>query len=178
MINIRLPLILVLTAVLVNQARNTRTDFLRELTREQQTEHSAIAWIGAGWLDYFVFRDKPGMHRYMLSGPHLWAASLYPPGDQLFGTIKSGTESAFAARHEGKVVWQNPSLITRQSPEVSPGGNMFVVEGRDLKTGSEGLLLVKDRGRTVVQIAHAGNNASWSSEDRRFVYAGGGYPYL
>ena len=168
--NIPILSALMLSLWVLGSAQSTPRGLLLELVQQQQGNHSAIGWVDAGAIDFIAFGDKPMMHSYKLPGPALWAASLHGASGEVFGELKSDGKRTFAAVGDGKVLWENPDLINRGAPEVSPSGKVLALEGRDKKTGADGLLIVEDRGQRVTQVSRDGKNPSWSSNDTKFVY--------
>ncbi len=168
--NILVWLILMLGMVAFGCAQSKRAALLPELALWQREHHSAIGWGDAGRLEFIVFGQKPTMQSYTLPGPPLWGASLHGPSGQIFGDIVANGKHAFGAVQDGKVLWEDPSLIVQGDPEISRNGKLLLLQGRDKKTGSEGLLVVEERGQKVTQISHEGKNPSWSPDDATFVY--------
>jgi hypothetical protein len=163
-------LLLMLSMRMLGSAQPTATELLRGLVQSQQKEHSAIGWVHAGRLEFIVFSDKPTMQSSTLPGPTLWGASLHGASGQVFGEVKSDGKRRFAAVEGGKILWESPDLINRGAPEISPSGKLLVLEGRDRKTGADGLLLAENRGQKVTQVSRDGKNPSWSSDETKFVY--------
>lgn len=168
--NVLILSVLVLILCGLSFAQSTSAGLLPDLAQHQQDWHSAIGWVDARSLDFIVFGDKPAMHKHQLPGPALWAASVHGATGQVFGEVKLDGKRAFAAVEDGKVLWENPDLISQDVPEVSPTGKAVVIKGRDNRTGTDGLLLVENRGQTITQISRDGKNASWSSDETKIVY--------
>lgn len=168
--NARVRLILTLGVVALGCAQSKPTALLQELVHKQREQHSAIGWVDAQKLKFIVFGAKPAMQSYTLPGPAPWGAAVQGSSGQIFGDIVVDGKHTFGAVQDGKILWEDADLIARGVPEISQSGKLLLLEGRDKKTGAEGLLVVEERGQKVTQISHDGKTPSWSSDDAKFVY--------
>lgn len=168
--NILVLLLLMFSIRMLGSEQSAPAEFLQALAQSQQKSHSAIGWVDAGRLEFIVFSNKPAMQDHVLPGPPLWAASVHAASGQVFGGLKTNGKRTFVALTDGKVLWENPDLISQDAPEVSPSGKVLILKARDKKTGADGLLLVENQGQKITQISRDGKNPSWFSADSRFVY--------